>query len=143
MSSGSIFAQMLRGQRPARLVWADDQVVALLSDTPLNPGHTLVVPRREVDYWIDLEPALLQQVMRAAQEVAKAIQLTFRPPKVGVLIAGIEVRHVHLHLVPISSARDFNFERQNTAPDPADLDAAATGIRAALRDLGHSATVPE
>lgn len=143
MTPDSIFTLMMRGDRPARFVWSDDDVVALLSETPLTPGHTLVVPRRVVDNWIDLDPALLEHLMGTAQRVARAIQAVFEPVRVGVLIAGVEVRHVHVHLAPISSARDFDFGRQDPTPDPARLDEAADAIRSALADLGHAAVVPD
>lgn len=129
----SIFTQMMSGERPARFVWSDDSVVALLSSTPVSPGHTLVVPRREVENWIDVEPSLLHHAMDVAQRVARALQAEFRPTRVGMVIAGIEVRHVHVHLVPIDSVRDLNFDRQDPRPDPAVLDAIAERMRAALR----------
>jgi diadenosine tetraphosphate (Ap4A) HIT family hydrolase len=132
----------MRGELPARFVWSDESAVAFLSKAPFNHGHTLVVPRKEVDHWIDLEPALLQHIMLVAQQVGKAIQLAFRPAKVGMLIGGLEVPHVHLHLSPVSSVRDFDFDRQDSNPDPARLDAAAESIRSALRELGHSDVVP-
>lgn len=133
----SVFTQIIRGERPGRFVWRDARVVALLSSMPLRPGHTLVVPRVEVDHWIDLEPALLEHLMHVAQEVGRAIAAAFRPVKVGLVIAGIEVRHVHVHLAPIDAVRDLDFSRQDAHPDEAALDEAAARIRAALRELGH------
>jgi diadenosine tetraphosphate (Ap4A) HIT family hydrolase len=141
METTSIFTQMVRGERHARFVWNDGTVVAMLSATPLNPGHTLVLPIREVDDWVDLEPALLEQLMHVAQQVAAALRVAFRPVKVGVMIAGIEVRHVHVHLVPIDAVRELSFDRQDAAPDPAALDDAAERIRSALRDLGHTHSI--
>ena len=141
MSTGSIFAQIIRGDLPARFVWKDEHVVAFLTKAPINPGHTLVVPRQEIDHWIDLEPALLEHLMRVAQEVARAIQAAFNPVKVGLMIAGLEVRHVHVHLTPANGLGDLSFERQDPDPDPTALDAAADRIRAALRDRGHSHVV--
>ncbi|HSJ31445.1 MAG TPA: HIT family protein [Longimicrobiales bacterium] len=136
MPTGSVFTQMMRGDLPARFVWNDDLVVALLSNTPLNAGHTLVVPRREVDHWIDLEPDLLHHLMEVSRDIAQAMHVAFRPVKVGMVIAGIEVRHVHIHLVPIDAVRDLNFEHQELQPDPARLDADADRIRNALRGRG-------
>lgn len=134
----SIFTKIIRGQLPARFVWSDDHVVAFLSKSPYNAGHTLVVPREEVDHWIDLEPELLQRVMAVAQEVGKAIQHAFQPTKVGMLIGGLEVLHVHLHLSPVNSVHDFDFDRQT----PKELNEAAAKIRSALVKLGHSTVVP-
>lgn len=143
LDTGSTFTRIVRGEIPARVVWSDEHVVAFLSNAPLSPGHTLVVPREEVDYWVDLEPGLLHHVMSVAQEVAKAIHAAFRPVKVGMVIAGIEVRHAHVHLAPIDAVRDLDFARQDSNPDPAALDAAADRIRAALRELGHTELVSE
>ena len=132
MSDFSIFTRIIRGDVPARFVWNDEHAIAILASKPLAPGHTLVVPRAEVDHWIDLEPALLQHLMKVAQEVGKAIQHAFRPTKVGVVIGGIEVRHVHVHVSPINSLRELDFANQDPNPDPAVLDDAAARIRAAL-----------
>lgn len=142
MATGSIFTEAIRGDRPARFVWSDEKTVALLADAPLAPGHTVVVPRVEVDYWIDLEPEALNDLMQVAREVARAIQVAFRPPKVGMVVAGIEVRHVHLHLSPIGSVADLDFRRKNPNPRPEEMDQAAEEIRAALRGLGHRDVVP-
>lgn len=142
MSSDSIFTRMMRGELPARFVWSDDRVVAFLSGAPLTHGHALVVPRQEVDDWVDLEPALLHHLMDVAQEVARAMHAAFQPVKVGMVIAGIEVRHVHVHLAPINAVRDLNFDRQDSSPDPAALDAAAESIRARLHDDRTSARRP-
>ena len=142
MSTTSVFTKIIRGELPARFVWSDDRVVAFLSKTPFNTGHTLVIPREEVDHWIDLEPDLLHQVMVVAQEVGKAIQRAFQPAKVGMLIGGLEVPHVHVHLSPVNSVHDFDFDRQKTNSDPEELDEAARRIRSALLELGHSTAVP-
>lgn len=134
---------MIRGELPARFVWRDERVVAFMAQAPLAPGHVLVVPRQEVDYWIELEPELLLHVMTVAQHVGRAIQQAFRPVKVGMVIAGVEVRHVHLHLSPISSVRDLDFTHQDPGVDPESLDRDANAVRAALRELGHADVVPE
>ena len=145
MSDTSVFTRIIRGELPARFVWRDESAVAFLSKAPLNPGHTLVVPRQEVDHWIDLDPALLARLMTVAQEIGKALQRTFQPAKVGLLIAGLEVRHVHVHVhvSPVNSVHDLDFPRQDPSPDPAGLDAVAERIRSALRELGHSGVVPD
>ena len=143
MTTVSVFTKIIRGELPARFVWSDEFAVAFLSKAPFNPGHTLLVPRKEVDHWIDLDPALLHHIMSVAQELGKAIHQAFRPAKVGMLIGGLEVRHVHVHLSPVNSVRDFDFEKQDANADPARLDAAAESIRFALRELGHSDVVPD
>jgi histidine triad (HIT) family protein len=134
----SVFTRIINGELPGRFVWRDDRCVAFLSAHPLKPGHTLVVPREEVDHWIDLDPGLASHLMRVSQSIGRALQYGFKPVKVGVIIAGLEVPHVHLHLVPIEEVHDLNFGRQNTNPDPSELDRAAETIRAALRGLGYT-----
>ena len=137
----SVFTKIIQGELPARFVWRDSHVVAFLSRSPYATGHTLVVPRQEVDHWIDLEPELLQRLIGVSQEVGKAIQRAFRPVKVGMLIGGLEVRHVHMHLSPVNTIHDFDYDRQQWNPDPMELDEASIKIRCALRELGHTAVV--
>jgi histidine triad (HIT) family protein len=132
----SLFTRIIRGELPGRIVWRDDRAVAFLTIAPLRPGHTLVVPIEEVDHWLDVEPALMQHLTRVAQTIGRAVQRVFRPEKVGLMIAGLEVRHVHLHLVPIHSLGDLDFAKADANALPADLDAAAERIRAALREAG-------
>ncbi|MBI1816681.1 MAG: HIT family protein [Deltaproteobacteria bacterium] len=132
----TLFTKIINGELPGRFVWRDDRCVAFLSIRPLKPGHTLVVPIAEVDHWLDLEPALLQHLTSVAQSIGKAIQRGFNPLKVGVMLAGIEVPHVHFHLIPIEAVHDLDFANQDPNPNPADLDRAAETIRRELRALG-------
>ena len=131
----TLFTKIIDGELPGRFVWRDPHCVAFLSIHPLRPGHTLVVPRAEVDHWIDLEPAALAHLMGVSRAVGTAIQHAFRPAKVGVMLAGLEVPHTHVHLVPIDSVHDLDFANQDPNPKPEDLDRAANAIRAALRAL--------
>jgi diadenosine tetraphosphate (Ap4A) HIT family hydrolase len=134
----TLFSRVIAGELPGRFVWRDPDVVAFLSIRPLRPGHVLVVPRREVDHWIDMDAALAAKVFAVAQTVAKAVAQAFPSAKVGVVVAGLEVPHVHVHLVPINGLHDLDFDRQEMNPDPAALDDAAVRLRAALRSLGRS-----
>ena len=136
----SVFSQIIAGELPARFVWQDDRCVAFLSIRPLRPGHTLVVPRVETDDWLDLDPALLSHLMLVSQKLGRALQHGFRPVKVGMLIAGLEVPHVHLHLVPFDTLSQLDFSRQDENPAPASLDQAARTIRESLSALGLSGT---
>ncbi len=133
----SIFTRIIRGELPGRFVWKDDEAVAFLTINPLRPGHTLVVPRLEVDHWIDLSPELAKHLTEVAHQIGKAIQLGFSPVRVGLLVAGLEVPHVHLHVVPVHDMRDFDFARADKNPRPDAMDAAAKTIRDRLRDLGR------
>jgi histidine triad (HIT) family protein len=137
----SVFTRIIRGELPGRFVWRDDEVVAFLTIAPMRPGHTLVVPVRQVDHWTDVDPALWSRLSAVQHAVGRAIMQAFRPTRVGAIIAGLEVPHCHVHLVPIDSERELDFARADTEPDPAAMDDAAERIRRALRDLGHGATV--
>ncbi len=133
----TLFTRIIQGELPGRFVWKDEHAVAFLTLRPIRAGHTLVVPRREVDYWIDLEPKLAAHLMSVAQKVSRGIQTAFKPRKVGVMIAGLEVPHTHLHLVPIHELGDLNFAKEQSV-EPAELDRAADQLRAALRALKFS-----
>jgi diadenosine tetraphosphate (Ap4A) HIT family hydrolase len=128
---------IINGDIPGRFVWRDDRVVAFLTIAPLRPGHTLVVPREEIEHWVDLEPDLLAHLTSVSQAIGKAIDGAFHPTKVGMMIAGLEVPHVHLHVVPIDTVHDLDFANADADPTPESLDAAATQIRASLRSLGY------
>lgn len=132
----TLFTRIINGEIPGRFVWRDDRSVAFLSIHPLRPGHTLVVSRAEVDHWLDLAPDLAAHLMTVAQSIGRALQQAFTPAKVGLMIAGLEVPHVHLHVVPIGGLHDLDFSRQDLNAKSADLDRAAERIRVALRALG-------
>jgi histidine triad (HIT) family protein len=138
----SIFTKIIRGELPGRFLWKDERVVAFLTIEPLKPGHALVVPVTEVDHWIDLESDLAAHVMHVAQAVGRAQQRAFDPRRIGMMIVGVEVPHVHLHVTPIDAIGDLNFAKAERNPDPAAMDAAAEKIRTELRSAGH-AEVPD
>jgi histidine triad (HIT) family protein len=128
----TIFTRIIDGELPGRFVWRDDQCVAFLSINPLQPGHTLVVPIAEVDHWIDLDDDLTTHLTLVAKRIAEAQQRIFNPAKVGLMIAGLEVPHVHLHVVPIRGVHDLDFANAEQNPDPTALDGAAAKLRDAL-----------
>jgi histidine triad (HIT) family protein len=132
----TVFTRIIDGELPGRFVWKDEQCVAFLSITPLKTGHTLVVQREEVDHWLDLEEDLAAHLLNVSRCIGKALQKGFQPAKVGLLIAGLEILHTHIHLVPIDGLHDLDFDRQERDPDPAELDEAAWVIRKSLRELG-------
>ena len=139
----TLFTRIIDGEIPGRFVWQDDRAVVFLTIAPMGPGHALVVSREEVDHWLDLDPDLAAHLTKVAQAVGRAQMAVFSPVRVGLLVAGLEVPHVHLHVVPISSEADLNFARADHSPDPAALDDAAQRLRGALRDQGHGAHVPD
>jgi histidine triad (HIT) family protein len=116
-------------------VWRDPRCVGILSIAPMNPGHTLVVPRQEVDHWIDLEPVLARHLFTVAQTIGKAQYRAFKPRRIGVMIVGDEVPHTHIHVVPINSAGELSFAHADHNPPEGSLEEAAEKIRAALRDM--------
>ncbi|HJC30411.1 MAG TPA: HIT family protein [Candidatus Dietzia intestinipullorum] len=133
----TVFSKIIAGELPGRFVWSDPEVVAFLTIAPVAPGHTLVVPRAEVDRWTDLEPALLTRLNEVAQAVGKAVLQGFGASRAGYLIAGFEVPHTHIHVFPANDMSGFDLSLAD--PDfPADkADAAADTLRTALRDLGY------
>jgi histidine triad (HIT) family protein len=139
----SVFTRIISGELPGRFVWRDDVCVAFLSINPLKAGHVLVVPRVEEDHWIDLEPSVLTHLTDVSRQIARAQQDAFAPARVGLMIAGLEVPHVHLHVVPIDGVHDLDFANAERDPDPEALDAAAAALRATLRDRGAPGVVPE
>lgn len=128
----SVFTKIIDGELPGRFVYSDDDVVAFLTIAPLKPGHTLVVPRREVASWTEMSEAELATLWAACRRVGQAIEQVYRPGKVAALLLGLEVPHVHVHLVPIDSEAEVHFDRVDPNPDPAALDEAQQAIAAAL-----------
>jgi diadenosine tetraphosphate (Ap4A) HIT family hydrolase len=128
----SVFTKIIDGELPGRFVHTDESVVAFLTIAPLKPGHTLVVPRREVASWLDLTPAELAALWAVCHTVGRAIDAAFSPGRVAALLLGLEVPHVHVHLVPIDSEAEVRFDRADTDPDPAALDEVQRRIREAL-----------
>ncbi len=134
----SIFSRIIAGELPANFVWQDDMCVAFLSNRPLRPGHTLVVPRAEIDHWLDVEADLLGRLMSTAQAIGRAQMAAFKPARIGLVLVGLEVPHVHFHVVPINGVHDLDFDNQDPNPDPDMMVRSAEAIRTELRRLGHA-----
>ncbi len=133
----TLFTRIIRGEIPGTFVWSDEQAVGFMSINPLRPGHTLVVPREEVDHWLDCPPQLGAHLYEVARIIGKAQMQAFRPERIGLVIAGLEVPHLHLHTVPIDSARDLDFSRAASSVDPQALEASAASIRSVLEAMGR------
>jgi histidine triad (HIT) family protein len=138
----TLFTKIIDGDIPGRFVWRDERAVAFLTIAPITRGHTLVVPVDEVDHWVDLPADLAAHLMEVSRTVGRAQMAAFSPRRVGMIIAGLEVPHCHLHLVPIETEADLSFARADHDPDPATLDDAAERLRAALQDQGDGDRVP-
>jgi histidine triad (HIT) family protein len=134
----SIFSRIIAGELPGTFVWKDARAVAFLSIAPMMPGHTLVVPRDEVDHWIGLDPALASHLFAVAQQIGLAQDLEWKPRRIGLLIVGEEVPHAHLHVVPINHPEELTFAHADPSPDFDAIEDAAVRLRARLRELGHT-----
>jgi histidine triad (HIT) family protein len=128
----TIFTRIITGELPGHFIHRDDRVVAFLSIAPIRPGHTLVVPVEEIDHWIDAPPDLNAHLMAVARGVGRAQQQVFSPTKVALMIAGLEVPHLHLHVVPIRDEGDMHFANARHDVDPAELAGTAERLRAAM-----------
>ncbi len=135
----SIFSRIINGELPGRFVYSDDLgddgVVAFLTIGPMTQGHTLVVPRAEVDNWQDVDPELFNRVMAVAQRIGKAVCAAFGAERAGMIIAGLEVPHLHVHVFPAYNLTDFGFANIDHNASPESLDEAQAKIKAALADL--------
>lgn len=128
----TLFTRIIDGELPGRFVHRDDTCVAFLSIAPIRPGHTLVVPVAEVDHWVDLEPDVAAHLMRVAQRIGQAQMQAFSPARVGMIIAGMEVPHTHLHVIPIDSESDLRFDRADPSTPAEALDDAADRLQRAM-----------
>ena len=133
----TVFTKIIEGELPGRFVWRDDRCVSFLSINPLQHGHALVVPIAEVDHWLDLDPALNGHLLAVSQRIGQAQQAAFSPVRIGLMIAGLEVPHVHLHVVPMNGVHDLDFANAQRDPAPDRLDAARDAILEELRAAGH------
>jgi histidine triad (HIT) family protein len=113
-----IFDKIIRGEIPSAKVWEDENFLAFLSIKPINPGHTLVIPKKHIDYFFDLDDQTLCGLMRATKPIAKALKEVFHPArnKIGVMVSGGEVPHIHVHLIPMNDEGDLTFERARDVP---------------------------
>lgn len=134
----TLFTKIIEGELPAHFVWKDDVCVAFLSIAPLQPGHTLVVPRAEVDHWLDLEPEVVAHLHVVAQSIGKAQMRAYEPVKVGTVILGLEVPHVHIHVAPIRHPTDLDFHNAKSGTPQQELAREAHKVREALRALGYA-----
>ena len=107
----SIFSQIVAGHIPCHRIAENDEFLAFLDINPLAEGHTLVIPKTEVDYFFDLDAGLLSRINLFAQDVAQKIEAAIPCKRVGVAVIGLEVPHAHMHLIPLQNIADINFER--------------------------------
>ena len=125
----SIFTRIINREIPGHIIAEDDHYIAFLDITPLVYGHTLVVPKKEVDYIFDLEDQDLADLNIFAKKVARAVQKAIVCKRIGVAVIGLEVPHTHIHLVPMNSVGDINFTQPKIHPTQDELAAVAERIR--------------
>lgn len=132
----SVFTMIINRDLPGHFVWEDDDCVAILSINPIQTGHALVVPRAEIDHWLDVPPELAAHLMVVAQTVGGAQMAAFEPPRVGLIIAGHEVPHTHLHVIPMFDIGDLSFANAQASVPPEELAQAAERLRAHIPSSG-------
>ena len=132
----TLFTRIIDGELPGVFVWKDEHCVAFLSINPLRAGHTLVVPRQEVDHWLDCPDELRDHLMAVARVIGLAQMQVYRPEKIGLMIAGLEVPHLHIHVVPIDGVHDLDFARAGSASTE-QLEQEAGSIRYILAAQGY------
>ena len=120
----TIFSKIIAGEIPSYRIAENDRFYAFLDIFPLREGHTLIIPRLEVDRFFDMPDAFLGEMLLFARPIAHAIEKAFDCDRCGLSVIGLEVPHAHLHLVPIDSADDLNFTRPKLKPKPEQLQAA-------------------
>jgi histidine triad (HIT) family protein len=125
----SIFTKIVQGEIPCHKIAEDDKYFAFLDISPLAKGHTLVIPKQEVDYIFDLEDDVLAGLNLFAKKIAKAIDKSVECKRVGVAVIGLEVPHTHIHLVPLNNIGDLNFENPKLSPSQEELAEVAEAIR--------------
>ena len=124
----TIFSRIIAGEIPCYKVAENDKFFAFLDINPVNWGHTLVVPKKEVDYIFDIEDAELAEMAVFSKKVARALKAAMPCRKVGVTVLGLEVPHAHIHLVPLQSEGDMDFHKKISDPDPARMAQIAASI---------------
>ena len=128
----SIFTRIINGEIPGRILHDDEHCIAMLDIRPLHPGHTLVIPKAEIDQWTDLDPELAQHLMAVAHRIGRAQKSVVPCERIGLMIAGFEVPHTHVHVVPLASMANLDFRNADTSPKADELDAMADKLREAI-----------
>lgn len=137
----TVFTRIINGEIPGTFVWRDQRCVAFMSINPLAHGHVLVVPIEEVDHWVDADAELTDHLFAVTRTLGLAVDRAFRPERVGVIIAGFEVPHTHIHVLPTTSMSQFNFANAAPSVEREELESAAEAIRAELRSMGRAEVV--
>ncbi len=132
----TVFTKIIEGEFPGTFVWRDELCVAFMSINPMAPGHVLVVPIEEIDHWIDAPAELAAHLFSVTHTIGTAQRDAFGCDRVGVIVAGYEVPHTHVHVIPTSSMSQLSFANAAASVDRDDLDRWAEAIRRELRAAG-------
>lgn len=127
----TIFSKIITGEIPSYKIAETDDFVAFFDIFPLVKGHTLVIPKKEVDYILDMEDTLYQQMFLFAKKVGIAIEEVVPCKKIGIAVLGLEVPHAHIHLVPINQIGDLNFANKKLTLAKEEFESLANQIRSA------------
>ncbi len=125
----SIFTRIVNGEIPAYKIAENEHFLAFLDVMPLVPGHTLVIPKKEIDYIFSLDDETYQQLWLFAKQISNAVQQAIPCKRIGIAVIGLEVPHAHIHLVPLNHVGDINFTQPKMKPSPEELAAVAEKIR--------------
>lgn len=128
----SVFTRIIKREIPGHILAEDERFIAFLDVMPLVEGHTLIVPKKEVDYIFDLDDNTLADMMVFAKKVAAALRNAIPCKRIGVAVIGLEVPHTHIHLVPMNTMGDINFTRPKLSPSKEELTVVAEKIRARI-----------
>ena len=125
----SIFTKIINGEIPCSKITEDENYIAFLDAFPLQKGHTLIVPKKEIDNIFDIEDNSLANMMVFAKKVAKAMEKTYDCKKIGVTVIGLEVPHAHIHLIPINAEKDMNFSNPKMTLEAEEMQKIADSIK--------------
>jgi diadenosine tetraphosphate (Ap4A) HIT family hydrolase len=128
----TIFTRIIQGEIPGTFVYKDEACVAFMSINPMADGHVLVIPRDEVDHWVDLSPYIASHLFEVSHRISRALSIAFPCEKVGLIIAGYEVNHCHIHLIPTTNMGQLSFANAAVSVERSMLEAHAEKIIAAL-----------
>jgi histidine triad (HIT) family protein len=131
----TIFTKIVNGEIPSYKIAEDDNYYAFLDINPLAKGHTLVIPKKEVDYIFDVEDDLLKGLFAFSKQVARAIEKVIPCKRIGLTIIGLEVPHAHVHLIPINSIYDMDFKQPKLKFQPVEFETIAESIKTAYAEL--------
>ena len=137
----TVFTKIIDGEIPGTFVWRDDRCVAFMSINPMAMGHVLVVPIEEVDHWMDASPELTAHLFSVTRTIGLAQREAFGCERVGVIVAGYEVPHTHVHVIPTNDMSELSFANAASSVDRDELEAAAEAIRVELRRAGADGVV--